>query len=58
MRTKIMAKIKEEVLVIKISTITKDGEGPDVVDNEVISTIEAVIAELLGSKAVVEVEKA
>ena len=53
-----MAKIKEEVLVIKISTITKDGEGPDVVDNEVISTIEAVIAELLGSKAVVEVEKA
>ena len=58
MRTKIMAKIKEEILVIKVSTITKDGDGPDLIDDEVASTIEAVITELLGSKAVVEVEKA
>ena len=53
-----MAKIKEEILVIKISTITKDGVGPDVVNDEIASTIEAVISELLGGAAVVEIEKA
>ena len=49
---------QEEILVIKISTITKDGQGPDVVNDEIAATIEAVITELLGNAAVVELEKA
>ena len=59
MRTKNMAKIKEEILVIRVSTITKTGENkPDLLNDEIAGTIEQVVSELIGDAAVVEVEKA
>jgi hypothetical protein len=55
-----MAKIKEEILVVKVSTIQKEegDDTPDRVSSEVVSTIEEVLAELIGTGAIVEVEKA
>lgn len=59
MRTKKMAKIKEEILVIRVSTITKNGENkPDLLNDEIAGTIEQVVSELIGDAAVVEVETA
>jgi hypothetical protein len=52
-----MAKIKEELLIIKVSTIHKNnGESKSVLTDELVSTLEQVISELLGDSAVVEVE--
>lgn len=55
-----MAKIKEEILVVTISTIQKENEGetPNRVSSEVVATIEDVVAELIGAGAIVEVKKA
>lgn len=54
-----MAKIKEEILVIRVSTITKNGEDkPNLLNDDIAQTIEQVVAELIGDKAVVEVETA
>ena len=59
MRTIKMAKIKEEILVIRVSTITKNGENkPDLLNDEIAGTIEQVVSELIGDAAVVEVETA
>ena len=59
MRTEKMAKIKEEILVIRVSTITKNGENkPDLLNDEIAATIEQVVSELIGDSAVVEVETA
>lgn len=53
-----MAKINEEIIVIKVSTISKNNENsPKLLNDEISSTIEQVVAELIGDKAVVEVEK-
>jgi len=52
-----MAKIKEELLLIKVSTIHKDSADNDgVITDEIISTIEQVVSELIGDGAVIEVE--
>jgi hypothetical protein len=52
-----MAKIKEELLIIKVSTIHKNnGEGKSVLTDELVSTLEQVVSELLGDNAVAEVE--
>jgi|TARA_R110001606_G_scaffold29733_5_gene92585 hypothetical protein len=54
-----MANIKEEILVIRVSTITRNGEEkPDLLNSEVAKTIEQVVAELIGDSAVVEVDTA
>jgi len=54
-----MAKIKEEILVIRVSTITKNGDNkPDLLNDEIAATIEQVVSELIGDSAVVEVETA
>ena len=54
-----MAKIKEEILIIRVSTITKNGEDKDnLLNGEISATIEQVVAELIGDAAVVEVEAA
>lgn len=54
-----MAKIKEEILIIRVSTITKNGEEkPNLLNDEIGATIEQVVAELIGDAAVVEVEAA
>lgn len=52
-----MASIKEEIIVIRVSQISKTGENKSNLINEEVSlTIEQVVAELIGSAAVVEVE--
>ncbi|MDA8882966.1 hypothetical protein N9I00_01005 [bacterium] len=52
-----MASIKEEIIVIRISQISKSGEEKSNLINEEVSlTIEQVVAELISGAAVVEVE--
>jgi hypothetical protein len=54
-----MAKIHEEVIVIKLSKLVKDQESPEVVaTDEVIDALSSVAEELAGSGVVVEVERA
>jgi hypothetical protein len=52
-----MAKIVEENIVIKISSIIKDGEKDAVshLSEELLSTVETVVTEMIGSGVVVEV---
>jgi hypothetical protein len=55
-----MAKIHEEVVVIKLSKLVKDkDEGPGIVaSNDICEALQSVAEELLGSGVVVEVERA
>lgn len=55
-----MAKLKEEVLVIKVSTLLPDTvELPDIMTNENIKALIQVIEQLAGTnKTLVEVERA
>jgi len=54
-----MAKIQEEVLVIKVSKLLKDSdtESP-VLTEDVTTSLEAVVSELAGAGALVEIQKA
>jgi len=55
-----MAKINEEILVIKISTLLPDSSDiTPIMDNDNIQALEAVIREMAGnSRTLVEVERA
>jgi hypothetical protein len=54
-----MAKIVEEVIIIKVSKLVKDGaDGSNIISEETMTSLEAVAQELVGDSAVVEVEKA
>jgi len=54
-----MAKLHEEVLVVKISKLLKDGDEPEVlVTDDSLASIEAVIQELSGAGALVEIQVA
>jgi len=54
-----MAKIYEEVVVIKLSRLVKDSEEvSSIVNNETLGALEQVAQELVGAGTVVEVEKA
>jgi hypothetical protein len=54
-----MAKIHEEVVVIKLSMLVKDGEETaNIVTDETLTAIEQVTQELVSRGAVVEVERA
>lgn len=54
-----MAKLHEEVLVIKISKLVKDTESPEhFLTSETVQNLEAVVQELAGSGALVEIEAA
>ncbi len=56
-----MAKIYEEILVIKLSTLVKDDVGVPVgtlASKDTISAIEQVAQELAGEGVIVEVERA
>lgn len=51
-----MAKIAEEVLVVKVSQLVKNDEKPNSkLTEEVVEGLEAVVAELVGDGCVVEV---
>jgi|TARA_B110000908_G_scaffold37928_1_gene45609 hypothetical protein len=52
-----MAKIAETVIVIKASKLLKDGdESVEVLDNEAITQLNAVIEELAGAGVLIEIE--
>jgi hypothetical protein len=54
-----MAKLQEEVLVIKVSKLLKDSETTaEIINNEVIHSLEAVVQELAGAGTLVEIERA
>jgi hypothetical protein len=54
-----MAQIVSDSVVIEISRIAKDGEKlTSVVNEEVVSTLEQVVQQLVGDGAVVEVKTA
>jgi hypothetical protein len=55
-----MAKIAEEIVVIKLSKLVKDSEADSVqlINSETLTNLEAVAQELVGDGVVVEIEKA
>lgn len=55
-----MAKIVEEVIVVKFSKIVKDSDddSAEILNSEIEQAIEQVAQELAGEAIVVEVEKA
>jgi hypothetical protein len=54
-----MAKIVEDKIVIDISRIAKDAADlPEIVNDEMIVTLEQVVQQLVGDGAVVEVSNA
>ena len=54
-----MAKIHEEVIVIKISKLVKDQDPPGpVASDELVEALSSVAEELAGTGVVVEVERA
>lgn len=54
-----MAKLQEEVIVVKVSKLLKDSDAETVIlDNDTVASIEAVVQELAGAGTLVEVQKA
>lgn len=53
-----MAQVLEEVILIKVSKLVKDGTGQSLVSVETQQALEQVAQELLGDSVIVEVEKA
>ena len=54
-----MAKIFEEIVVIKLSKLVKDNTTPDTVaTDDVLSALASVAEELVGTGIVVEVDRA
>lgn len=54
-----MAKIHEEIVVIKLSKLIKDSDpDADVVSEDLISNLTAVLEELVGPGIIVEIEQA
>jgi hypothetical protein len=57
-----MAKIIEEIVLIKFSKIVKDNDAEtteaNITNSEIISALEQVSQELVGDSVVVEVERA
>lgn len=54
-----MAKIHEEVLVVKLSQLVKsDSQESSMITEEITAALEQVVQELVGSNVIVEVEQA
>lgn len=54
-----MAKINEKIIVVKVSELLKDtDEARAILSDEVLEQLEAVIKELAGPSALVEIEHA
>lgn len=54
-----MAKIQEEIIVIKVSRLIRDSEQdvPQILNGDSVSSLEAVIQELAGPNTLVEIAK-
>ena len=52
-----MAKIQEEIIIIKLSKLHKDSntEVSALAGNDVVSSVEAVVQELVGGDVIVEI---
>ncbi len=54
-----MAKLQEEVIVVKVSKLLKDNDNEAVIlDADTLTSIEAVVQELAGAGTLVEVQVA
>ena len=54
-----MAKIQEEVVVIKLSKLIKDNDaGAEIATADIVSALQSVAEELAGAGVVVEADKA
>lgn len=54
-----MAKIHEEVVVVKVSKLVKnDSDVDSLINDDVVAALEQVAQELLGESVIVEVETA
>jgi hypothetical protein len=54
-----MAKLHEEVLVIKVSKLLKDNEDTkEIISNDTLRSLESVVEELAGAGTLVEIERA
>jgi hypothetical protein len=54
-----MAKIHEEVVVIKLSKLVKDSDaGGEIATPDIVAALQSVAEELLGAGVVVEADKA
>lgn len=54
-----MAKIHEEIIVIKLSKLIKESDsGSKIVNEELVSALTSVAEELAGNGVIVEAEKA
>ena len=53
-----MAKIVEDIVIIKFSKIVKDSDsGAEIINSDIQTALEQVAQELVGDAVVVEVEK-
>lgn len=54
-----MAKIKEDIIFIKLSKLIKDNDdqASSLVGKDVTDNIEAIVQELVGDSVIVEVER-
>jgi hypothetical protein len=52
-----MAKIQEEIIVIKVSKLLRDADASDakIMSTDAVSSLEAVIQELTGAGVLVEI---
>ena len=51
-----MAKMNEDMVIIKVSELLKDSdEGGKILNHEIVSTIEAAVQELVGPGKLVEI---
>jgi hypothetical protein len=54
-----MAKLHEEVLVVKVSKLLKDGDNPSsILTADTVASLEAVVQELAGANTLVEIQVA
>jgi hypothetical protein len=54
-----MAKIHEEIIIIKVSKLVKESDAPGTIANEeLVASLAAVAEELAGAGVIVEVERA
>ena len=54
-----MAKIHEEVVVIKLSKLIKgNDQGTNIANDDIVAALEQVAQELVGDAVIVEVEQA
>ena len=54
-----MAKLQEEVIVIKVSKLLKDNEtGIEILNADTVASLEAVVQELAGANTLVEIQVA